>query len=101
MKIEVKNFRTFEKGPLKGFLDIYIHDLDWTIKSCSLFDQGGNKWVSMPSKQYTDKDGAKKYDPIIWMSKEKLTEFSQKTLKALEIYSNQPKIDSKDEDIPF
>lgn len=56
--ISVLNFKSFDKGSIKGFFDLRYHGL--TIKSCRLMDGNNGLWFSFP-KVRAEEDGETKY----------------------------------------
>lgn len=88
--MEIRGYRPVKKGNLDGFLDVYIPQLDWIIKGCGLFINGGQKWVNMPSRAYKDEEGKTRYDDIISMPKDLKDKFSSHVLKAYASYQPPP-----------
>lgn len=59
-------FKQVNKGVLVGFANIFVPKWGVEIYSISLFEKNGKRWISMPSREYEDKnDGEKKYMPYI------------------------------------
>ena len=51
---------------------------------------GDRVWVNFPSKEYIDKDGAKKYAPYVRFTEAAhMKEFSSQARKAIELYCSQ------------
>lgn len=90
---KIVEYRKVEgKKNLKGYLDIYDEEKKWMISGCSLFSNGGNFWVNMPSRSYKNETGETKYSNIIQMQKEDQDVFSKEVLEALKHYDkNAPK----------
>lgn len=84
--MEIKGYRSVKKGNLDGYLDVFIPELQWTIKGCGLFINGDKKWVNPPSRQYKDPEGKLSYADIISMPKDMKEKFSARALKAYDQY---------------
>ena len=59
--MEIVNFKKIEKGCLVARFDVYIPQWGFTIRGCSLFDKGGNRWIGMPSHKVELDDGTTKH----------------------------------------
>lgn len=59
--IECTRFKSFEKGCLQGFADIYVPSWGIEIPGFSLYMKDGKRWVNAPGKEFEDKDGNKKF----------------------------------------
>lgn len=62
--IEVVNYRTNIKGARLGHLSLRITPWKIEIRDITVFQKNGNRWLSMPSREY-EKDGEKKYMPYV------------------------------------
>ena len=101
----VENFRPYEKGTLRGFFDLRISDI--IIHGFSLHRKNGERWVSMPSREYMD-NGEKKYAPNVeFTSKERRWDFQRWALKELDkilpakVLPEKPQPVGAGEDHPF
>ena len=65
MTISVLNFKTFERGAIKGFFDLRYHSL--TIKGCRLMTGDDGLWFSFP-QQKVEKNGAVGYYDQMFLS---------------------------------
>lgn len=74
MNWEIKNFKKYKAGKLKGFFTLKAGIFE--IHDCKYFE-GDNAWVSQPDKKYTDKDGNDKYSPIVWIQEDKREGFQK------------------------
>lgn len=55
MKIEVKNFRVYEKNTLQGFFDLSVPP--FLIKSLTLHRKNGSVWIGFPAMNKIGEDG--------------------------------------------
>lgn len=104
MNIECLKFQPVSKGLLIGFADFYIPKTGLEIFGCQLFQKDGKRWINMPSREYTNEQGEKKYMPYIRYReaahKELFTELALKAIdkKCAEMQAlNQP----IQEEVPF
>jgi len=66
MNITVENLRKLDgSGNLKAFVSVNIGG-KLTIHSCRIIQQPNQEaWVSLPQREWVDKDGNKHYAPLI------------------------------------
>ncbi len=85
MTIECINYRPVNKGALLGFADFYIPKMGLEIFNCSLFQKDGRRWLSFPAKEHVDKEGAKKYTPLVrFRNKDHMEAFNKAANEAIE-----------------
>jgi len=103
MNWEIKNFKKYESGKLKGFFTLKAGIFE--INDCKYFVGDNGAWVSLPDKKYTDKDGNDKYSPIVWIQKDKQEGFQKWAVAEIAKIVPQDKPtqaeQSMGEDIPF
>ena len=58
------HFKTYKKGHLQGYADLFIDKWNITIYGCGLYMKDGKRWVSFPMREY-EQDGEKKFIPIM------------------------------------
>jgi hypothetical protein len=62
--VQVENIKAINKGSLRGFCTVVIGGLK--INSCRVIqEEGKTAWVSLPQQEWTDREGKKKYSPIV------------------------------------
>lgn len=84
--IECTSFRSYEKGCLQGFANLFIPKWGVEIYGATLNMKDGKRWVNLPSKEF-DENGTKKYIPIMKFRDRGLSEkFSELAKKAIEDY---------------
>jgi DNA-binding cell septation regulator SpoVG len=65
MEVTVLKIQPVNKGSLKAFASVDIAG-KLKIHSCRIVQQAGQApWVSLPQNEWTDKDGNKKFFPVI------------------------------------
>ena len=88
------SFKKFEKGALLGFADIEleINKVKIQVSGCTLCQKDGRKWLNFPSTEYVNKEGEKKYKPIVKIPDKKCYDaFVEGAKKAIDIYiDNNP-----------
>lgn len=80
------------KGPLVAFVDIFVPQWGIEIHDLTLFKKGENRWINFPSREYTAKDGTKKYASyfrFVEAEKEKGEEFQKQVKQAIDAYLAQ------------
>jgi DNA-binding cell septation regulator SpoVG len=82
MKIE--NFKTFEKNSLRGFFDAILTS-GMILRGCSLFEKNGARWVGLPSKKFTDRNGVESYQAIIeFVDRDRANDFRDACVDAVD-----------------
>jgi hypothetical protein len=98
MSIEIKNFRKFSKGTLLGFGDIFLPAAGIEIKDVSLHQENSEKLVAMPSRQFQDENGEKKYSPYIrFPDKKKWEAFQREAVRGFNEYLEMNQVPSQDQ----
>ena len=106
MSIECMAYKAHESGSLQGFANLWIPKMGLEIYGCTLNMKDGKRWLSLPSKEYKNKDGETKYQPILrFREKEHLTKFCQLARDAVDewcaIEAGKAQEEIKDEGVPF
>lgn len=109
--IECIRFKSYQKGHLQGFADLYIPKWGVEICGCSMYMKDGNRWLNLPSNEYTNNEGEKKFAPFLRFKEKKHWElFMKEAKKAVDEWcaanaqkEEQPFDDSAapDEELPF
>ena len=63
--IEVQNINPINKGSLLASCDVHIVPWKLTLHDVKIFEKGANRWITMPSKEFTNEAGEKKYVELI------------------------------------
>lgn len=85
--IQVRRFNKApsDRGPLVGFADVLIPEWRITIKNIAVFQKGAARWVNMPQRTYTGRDGSTQYEPLMeWSEKSVGNRFRKALLSKLE-----------------
>ena len=105
--IECTSFRGYSKSTLQGFADFFIHKWGIEIKGCTLHMKDGRYWIGFQSKEYTNKEGEKKFDPLIrFRERSHADAFAEQAKKAIDKFcesnsnGNQEK-EEHDDGCPF
>jgi hypothetical protein len=64
MSFKTSNPRRIRKGTLVGAFDLEMPS-GLKIIGAMLFEKDGKRWVNFPSKEWIDKEGNKKYLPLL------------------------------------
>lgn len=109
MSIECLHYRPHSTGNLLGFATIFVTKWGLEISGCSLHQKNGARWVNLPSREYTDDSGEKKYAPILrFKEKAHYDAFVVAAKQAIEAYAKANAAQAapqakelKHDDIPF
>ena len=63
--LEVQNINAVNKGSLLATCDVHIKPWQMTLHDVKIFQKGNNRWIGMPSKDFTDNSGEKKYTDLV------------------------------------
>ena len=99
MKIEITEWRSFQKNTLQGFVTIHLPDIGLEIRDATLHVKNAKQWIGLPSKPYKAKDGSEKWSYIVGFPiKDDHWNFQRAALTALDLY----RAEEKDSDtMPF
>lgn len=105
MTIECMRYTAVNKGSLLGYADFYVPKTGQEIFGCQLYQKDGRRWINLPSKEYTNDQGEKKFAPCVrYRERAHMDAFSEACKKAIEKkcaedgYSQQTQ---QEEDLPF
>jgi len=96
MKIEIKRFKKFDNGKIKGVCDILIEDLGLTINGIKIIESQSNRhFYAFPSEKKANKEtGEDKYWPICAIyDKPKYKLFHEELDNAFKRYTRSQKED--------
>lgn len=71
MRMQILNWKDFEKNTLKGIFDLELASAEFTIllRGATYHEKGDSIWVGMPAKPYKTKGGADAWANIVdWPS---------------------------------
>ncbi len=68
--IEVSNINAVNKGSLLATCDVYIQPWDQELNEVKIFQKGENRWLGMPSREFINNLGEKKYIELVNFRKE-------------------------------
>lgn len=87
MAIKITYYNKFEEGLCKGSFGVYIEEADLYFRGIREMQKSdGSRWFAFPSKEFTDKNGDKKYADYFYFGKEKREPFQAKLRIALMHY---------------
>lgn len=92
--IECTRYKSHKKGCLQGFADFYLPKWGVEIMGFSLYMKDGKRWMKMPSKEYENELGEKKFAPVIrFRDNDHMDAFSNEAKKAIDKWckENAPK----------
>ena len=105
MTIECFGFTSHESGFLQGFADLKVPKMGIKLFGCGLFSKGGRSWLSLPSRDYIDKEsGEKKYIPVMdFIDSDHKVPFSKEAMEAVQKFraEDQSEMGGDSGDLPF
>ena len=102
MGIDIVDFRKREKNTLRGFLTVRLTKVGLEIRDCNVHHKDGKRWIGLPARQYTDKNGEERWALINYFYDDgRFHQFTKATLKALDEHLKTEAPPEKSDDIPF
>lgn len=105
--IEVKNINPINKGSLVATCDVHIKPWKLTLIEIKIFEKGANRWITLPSKEYVNEMGEKKYTELLAFDNDVIrSRFRSEILSAVDKFMTtnpdmKPEPIIKDEELPF
>jgi hypothetical protein len=105
--IEVKNINPINKGSLVATCDVHIKPWKLTLIDIKIFEKGANRWITLPSKEYVNEMGEKKYTELLAFDNDIIrSRFRSEILSAVDKFmatnpDMKPEPIIKDEELPF
>jgi len=63
-QIQIRNWKPMQKNTLRGFFTLELPS-GMVIHNVMLQEKGDSRWITFPSKEYTDRAGQKQFDRFI------------------------------------
>jgi hypothetical protein len=63
--IEVSNINPINKGDVLASVSVHIKPWKLKLHEVLVFQKGLNRWVSLPTRKYEDKEGVTKYQKLM------------------------------------
>ncbi len=106
--IEVQNIVPIGKGSLLAICDVYIKPWSLTLCEVKIFEKGANRWLGMPSRDFINEAGEKKYIELLKFDGEGVkNRFRSQVMGAVDKYlAENPEMKMEDlvkpdDDLPF
>ena len=102
--VEVSQIREFESKSLKGFANVTVSWLGGEEEAIEIEgfriiqQEGSDAWVAPPQREYTDRDGNKKYVPIVRLSDSLKAKVQEAGLSS---WQGKEPAGQSDDDLPF
>lgn len=105
--IEISDVEPINKGALLATCSVRIVPWKLTFHDVKIFSKGQNRWLTLPSKEFTNQTGEKKYIPQITFDSDSVaTRFRNQVMAEFDFYlegnpdmTPEPLI--RNEDVPF
>jgi len=106
--LEVQNITPIDKGSLLATCDVHIIPWKMTLHDIKIFQKGANRWIGMPSKEFTNDMGEKKYTELVTFDNDGIkNRFRSQIMGAIDKFlSENPDMKpedvvKEDDEIPF
>ncbi len=106
--LEVQNINAVNKGTLLATCDVHIIPWKMTLHEIKIFEKGTNRWVGMPSKEFTNDQGEKKYTELLTFDSDAVkNRFRAQIMGAIDKYLAQnpemkpEDVVKEDDELPF
>ena len=87
----VTNYKSYHKGSLSAFFSVTLPS-GLIIHECKLFEKEGRRWIGLPSRAFTGKDGGTAYAPILeFAQREAADKFRDAVLLAIDGMTGEQK----------
>jgi len=97
--LEVLNINAINKGSLLATCDVHIIPWKLTLHEVKIFEKGANRWLGMPSKEFVNDAGEKKYTDLVSFDNDGVkNRFRSQIMGAIDKYL-QANPDMKPEDV--
>ena len=84
--MHIRNWKPCEKATLRGFFSI-VSSRGLIIHSIQLHERNGEKWITLPAREYRDARGEKQYSRFIdFIDDETRNRFQTSVLESLNNY---------------
>ena len=88
ISVRIDSAKRYSKNTLVAFVDFTLIEAGLSIKGASIHEKEGSRWVSMPSRSYSDATGMH-WAPIIeFASKEARSRINDAVLLAFDAHSS-------------
>jgi hypothetical protein len=82
--MSVTDWKTFERNTLKGFFTLTLPS-GLIIHDVALHERSGSRWISLPAREFIDKQGKKSFRPFLEFTDRGVAEvFREQALGALD-----------------
>jgi hypothetical protein len=84
--ITITEWRSYEKNTLRGFFTVMLPS-GLIIHDCTLHERGGERWISLPSREWKDAQGKRQFAAFLtFVDRETGDRFRDQVLAALDRY---------------
>lgn len=105
--IQIENVNPIRKGSLLAICDVYIKPWHLRLHEVRIFERGVNRWIGLPSKEFVNAAGEKKYIELLSFDSEAVKgRFRDQIVAAVDKFlETNPEMEAeaviKDEELPF
>lgn len=106
--LEIININAINKGNLLATCDVHIIPWKMTLHEVKIFEKGANRWLGLPSKEFMNDQGEKKFIELITFDSEGVkNRFRSQIMGAVDKYlASNPEMKpedvvKEDDEMPF
>lgn len=106
--LEIQNIQPINKGNLLAQCDVHIIPWKMTLREVKVFQKGENRWIGMPSRDFINNAGEKKYvDLVDWDNEGIKNRFRSQIMGAVDKFlaanpdMKQEDVVKEDDQVPF
>jgi DNA-binding cell septation regulator SpoVG len=83
-KITITNYKAHQKGSLSAFFSVMLPS-GLIVHECKLFEKENRRWIGLPSRPFTGKDGNTGYAAILeFVNRDTAEGFREAVLRAID-----------------
>lgn len=87
ISVRIDSGKRYSKNTLIAFIDFTLLEVGLSIKGASIHEKEGLRWVSLPSRSYTNAEGTHWAPVVEFASKEARSRINDAVLAAFEEYA--------------
>lgn len=85
--VRIDSAKLYQKKTLVGFLDFTLLDTGLSVKGAGVHEREGQRWLSLPSRSYSNAEGTQWVPVIEFASKEAKDRITSAVLAAFDAFS--------------
>ena len=90
INVRIDAVKPFSKNTLIAFVDLTLLPVNLRISGATVHQKNGSKWISLPSRPYTENNETKYAKFLEFTTREAHNEFQQSALEAYDSFKKGP-----------